>query len=76
MSYLIEKKQQCMLKSCAINTLDSYKSNKHVIEFINSLDDASIIALNVAIEQLGSSFDIEKSIGFMDWKNKSSQTCH
>ena len=76
MEFLIQNEEQYSFTQSTINMLDSYKTNKHVIDFVNSLDAASIIALNVAVEQLGSSFDIEKSIGFMEWKKKSSQICH
>ena len=76
MQFLNQNEEQCSFTQSTINMLDSYKTNKHVIDFVNSLDTASIIALNVAVEQLGSSFDIEKSIGFMEWKKKSSQICH
>lgn len=36
-------------------------------EYINQLDELEKIALNVAKEQLESSFSIEKSIGFLKW---------
>jgi len=37
-------------------------------EYINQLDELEKIALEVAKEQLESSFSIEKSIGFLKWK--------
>lgn len=44
-----------------------------VTEYINSLDDFEIQAMNIAKRMLQSSFDIEKSIGFLDFKkNKNS----
>jgi hypothetical protein len=39
-----------------------------IIEYINSLDDFEIQAMNIAKKMLESSFDIEKSIGFLDFK--------
>lgn len=36
-------------------------------EYINQLDELEKIALDVAKEQLESSFSIEKSIGFLKW---------
>ena len=41
-----------------------------VIEYINSLDNFEIQAMNIAKRMLQSSFDIEKSIGFLDFKKK------
>ena len=37
-------------------------------EYINQLDELENVALDVAKEQLESSFSIEKSIGFLKWK--------
>mgnify|MGYP006085640383 FL=1 len=48
-------------------------SNKEIIiEYINSLNEIQKLALQIAKEDLGSSFNIEKSIGFLNWikKNK------
>lgn len=39
-----------------------------ISEYINQLDEFEKIALKVAKEQLESSFSIEKSIGFLKWK--------
>lgn len=39
-----------------------------ISEYINHLDEFEKIALEVAKEQLESSFSIEKSIGFLKWK--------
>ena len=48
--------------------------NENLInEYINSLNDFEIQAMNIAKKMLESSFDIEKSIGFLDFKkNKNS----
>ena len=49
------------------------KNQDLIIEYINSLDDFEIQAMNIAKKLLESSFDIEKSIGFLDFKkNKNS----
>jgi hypothetical protein len=48
-------------------------SNKEIIiQYINSLNELQKLALKIAKEDLGSSFNIEKSIGFLNWikKNK------
>jgi|TARA_B110000971_G_scaffold220758_1_gene265343 hypothetical protein len=41
-------------------------------KYLQSLNDIEKIAIKIAKEDLGSSFDIEKSIGFLNWikKNK------
>ena len=47
--------------------------NKEIItQYINSLNELQKLALKIAKEDLGSSFNIEKSIGFLNWikKNK------
>lgn len=43
-----------------------------IIQYINSLNEIQKLALKIAKEDLGSSFNIEKSIGFLNWikKNK------
>ena len=43
-----------------------------IIQYINSLNELQKLALKIAKEDLGSSFNIEKSIGFLNWikKNK------
>lgn len=50
------------------NTSDNLK--KLITEYVNQLDELEKIALDVAKEQLESSFSIEKSIGFLKWKDK------
>lgn len=39
-------------------------------EYMNNMSDADKIAYNIAVKQLESSFDMVKSIGFMDYINK------
>ena len=40
---------------------------KHIEEYKNSLTEQEKLVLHIAIEHLGSSFNIEKSIGFLTW---------
>ena len=42
------------------------------VEYVNQLSEQERIVLEIAREHLGSSFDIRKSIGFIDWKEKTS----
>lgn len=50
-----------------------------VQEYLSSLTEQERIVYNIAKDHLGSSFDIEKSIGFLEWienkrdKNKTEQ---
>ena len=47
-------------------------SQEIINKYINSLNELQKVALKIAKEDLGSSFNIEKSIGFLNWikKNK------
>jgi len=47
-------------------------SQKIINKYLNSLNKIEKVAFNIAKEDLGTSFDIEKSIGFLNWikKNK------
>ena len=47
-------------------------TNEIIQQYINSLNEIQKIALKIAKEDLDSSFNIEKSIGFLNWikKNK------
>ena len=54
-----------------INEITEINSeDQEVTEFINQLTDIEKLALKIAKEQLESSFDIKKSIGFIEWKSK------
>lgn len=48
-------------------TIDVLKTN-----YINSMDEKEKIAYKIAKEHLGSSFNLEKSIGFQKWLKKNS----
>ena len=39
-------------------------------QYIKSLSDKEYQAYMIAKSHLGSSFDLEKSLGFIDWKQK------
>ena len=43
-----------------------------IAKYLETLNDTEKIALQIAKEDLGTSFNIEKSIGFLNWikKNK------
>jgi len=47
-------------------------SKETINKYLASLNEIEKIALKIAKEDLGSSFNIEKSIGFLNWikKNK------
>jgi len=47
-------------------------SQEIINKYMNSLNELQKVALQIAKEDLGSSFNIEKSIGFLNWikKNK------
>ena len=42
----------------------------YIKKYIDSLDEKEKIAYNIAINHLESSFNIEKSIGFIKWLEK------
>jgi hypothetical protein len=45
--------------------------NERLIEeYIKSLSEHELIILNFAKSHLNSLFDIEKTIGFLEWKSK------
>jgi len=47
-------------------------SKETIRKYLDTLNDIEKIALQIAKEDLGTSFNIEKSIGFLNWikKNK------
>jgi len=46
----------------------SKNQDKSIEEFLNGLNEKEKIALNIAKNMLGSSFNMEKSIGYIKWK--------
>ena len=49
---------------------EELKEKKLLIEYVKSLNDKEKIAYEIAITNLESSFSLEKSIGFLQWKNQ------
>jgi len=45
------------------------ESVKDIEEYLNSLNDKEKQALEIAKSHLESSFSLEKSIGYINWKN-------
>ena len=62
------------LNSKVIKTLGSERvqdlptDDQSVLEFLNGLGEKELVAMCIAIDQLGSSFDIWKSIGYLEWQ--------
>ena len=46
------------------------KQSLNVSSYVKSLSDIEKKALEIAKEDLGSSFDLEKSIGYLSWLKK------
>mgnify|MGYP006128952671 FL=1 len=46
------------------------KQSLNVSSYVKSLNDIEKKALEIAKEDLGSSFDLEKSIGYLSWLKK------
>ena len=44
------------------------KENAEVQGYLESMSEKDRIAYNIAKEHLGSSFTVEKSVGFLRWK--------
>ncbi len=40
---------------------------EYIDEYLNTLTEKQKIAYKIAVDMLGSSFDVEKSIGFKKW---------
>jgi hypothetical protein len=49
---------------------EKYDTEKLIEEYISEFTEQERIVFNIAKEHLGSSFDIEKSIGFLEWLEK------
>lgn len=46
------------------------EEKRDAIAYLNTLDEVEQIAYTIALEQLGSSFDLLRSNGFCDWKKE------
>jgi|TARA_B110000261_G_scaffold162601_1_gene206596 hypothetical protein len=60
-------------KQSQINKKPSQINKKHplnISSYVKSLNDIEKKALEIAKEDLGSSFDLEKSIGYLSWLKK------
>jgi hypothetical protein len=51
----------------------SLTQESDITEYINQLTPIEQIVLKIAEEQLESSFDIKKSIGFVEWKTQTNK---
>ena len=51
------------------------KENAEVQGYLKSMSEKDRIAYNIAKEHLGSSFTVEKSVGFLRWKKTQEKTC-
>ena len=52
------------------NNDENNDENYLIQEYVNSLNEQELIVLEIAKKQLESSFDISKSIGYLNWLNK------
>jgi len=48
----------------------SIETQKEIYEYLNQLDENNKKAYLIALDHLGSSFNIFRSNGFKNWKNK------
>ena len=60
----IDKEELEKIKNEKVN------DDKLVIEYVNTLNEFELQAMDIAKRMLESSFDIEKSIGFLEFKKK------
>jgi len=69
MSKVVVKKTKIKVKKKIKKkiTIEDLKKN-----YVNSMDEKEQIAYKIAKEHLGSSFNLEKSIGFQKWLKKNS----
>lgn len=51
------------------NSINIIEKEIIIQEYIKTMDDKTIQAMNIAKDHLGSSFDIEKSVGFNKFYN-------
>ena len=54
----------------SIDNRDTNKTNDNIQNYIEQLNDIERLILKTAENQLDSSFDISKSIGFLEWCKK------
>lgn len=46
----------------------------HLDAYVNTFDEKELKAYNIAVEHLGMSFQLEKSIGYIAWKKENITT--
>jgi len=66
---------------CALNIpinpnikLYPIESQKEILDYLKELDDIHKVAYMIAFEHLESSFNIEKSNGFNEWRKKTASS--
>lgn len=52
------------------NSIKEEELKKQVYDYLNSLDEKDKIAYTIAMEHLGTSFNIVRSNGFSEWQKK------
>lgn len=52
---------------------ENYEKQKEIYEYLKQMDDIQLKAYNIAMNHLGSSFNILKSNGFKEWKKTKAQ---
>ena len=59
------------------NDTDTYiiidNNKKEISKYIEELSEIERKMINIAEEILGSSFNISRSLGFIEWKNKNNE---
>tara|TARA_A100001011_G_C14292929_1_gene837047 strand:+ start:1534 stop:1752 length:219 start_codon:yes stop_codon:yes gene_type:complete len=72
---MITDKEEEQINNYMNNNITNVTSEELLLihEYKNSLDENELIAMTVAINVLGPSFDIKKSQGYLKWKEKISK---
>lgn len=52
---------------------ETYENQKEIYEYLKHMNEIELKAYNIAMNHLGSSFNILKSNGFKEWKKTKSQ---
>jgi hypothetical protein len=53
---------------------ETLKTQHEIYEYLKQMDKREIIAYNIAMNHLGTSFNILKSNGFKEWKKSKHET--
>jgi plasmid replication initiation protein len=51
-------------------TMESIEEKNEIINYLNQLDETQLKTYLIAMNHLGSSFNINRSNGFKEWKKK------